>query len=86
MKDMQPAVLSDFTCRRGTVRAVTFKDIQVMSRHQPSSSFRGFDAQYDIADVTLDNLSFNGQAAGSAEQARLSLGPHVQDVVFTPSH
>ncbi len=69
---------------RGTVRNVLFKDIEVTSPLMPPSSFRGFDAEHDVAGVTIENLRFNGKPAGNAEEAGLRIGPHVSDVQLSP--
>jgi len=68
--------------QRGTVRDVVFKDIEVTGPHVAPSSFRGFDAEHDVAGVTIANLRFNGRSAGHAQEARLQIGPHVSRVQF----
>jgi hypothetical protein len=69
--------------RRGTVRDVVFKDIEVTGPHVAPSSFRGFDAEHDVAGVTIATLRFNGRSAGHAQEARLQIGPHVSRVQFS---
>ncbi|MCL4203217.1 MAG: hypothetical protein KJ000_12005 [Pirellulaceae bacterium] len=69
--------------QRGTVRDVVFKDIAVTGPHITPSSFRGFDAEHDVAGVTIANLRFNGKSAGNAQEARLQIGPHVSRVQFS---
>ena len=66
----------------GTVRDIVFKDIAVTSRREPSSSFRGFDAEHAVEGVTIQNLRFNDRAVGDAQAARLSIGPNVKKVGF----
>lgn len=66
----------------GTVRSITFKDISVTSRREPPSSFRGADAEHDVAGVTIRNLHINGRPIANAQDAHLSLGPAVKDVRF----
>lgn len=68
--------------QRGTVRDVLFKDIEVTGPHVAPSSFRGFDAEHDVAGVTIANLQFNGKSAANAQEARLQIGPHVGHVEF----
>jgi len=65
---------------RGTVRDVLFKDIAVTSPIEPPSSFRGFDEGHTVQGVTIQNLRFNGRPIRNAKEARLSIGPFVQDV------
>jgi hypothetical protein len=69
--------------QRGTVRDVVFKDLAVTGPHVAPSSFRGFDAEHDVAGVTIANLRFNGKPAGNAQEARLQIGPHVDRVRFS---
>ena len=69
--------------QRGTVRDVVFKDIEVTGPQVAPSSFRGFDAEHDVAGVTIANLGFNGKLAGNAQEARLQIGPHVGRVQFS---
>ncbi len=68
--------------QRGTVRGVSFRDITVAGAQMPSSSFRGFDAEHAVEDVTIENLRFNGKRLQSASEARLQIGPHVRGVRF----
>ena len=67
---------------RGTIRDVLFKNIDVFGA-RPHSSFRGFDPDHGVDGVTIENLRFNGQPVRDAAAARLSVGPHVQNVRFT---
>ncbi|MHB8971215.1 MAG: glycosyl hydrolase family 28 protein [Pirellulaceae bacterium] len=68
---------------RGTVRDIVFQDITVLSRLQPSSSFRGFDAEHTVEGVTIQNLRFNERPLRDATEARLTVGPHASGVQFT---
>ena len=67
---------------RGTVRDIVFQDITVLSRRQPPSSFRGFDAEHTIEGVTIQNLRFNDRPVRDAADAGLTIGPHVRGVQF----
>ena len=71
--------------QRGIVRDVVFKDVAVISRRKPPSSMRGFDAEHTVANVTIENLRVDDQLISSADQARLSIGPYVQEVQLLPS-
>jgi hypothetical protein len=66
---------------RGTVSGVAFEDIAVTGP-KPASSFRGYDAEHGVDGVTIANLRFDGKLAGSAEEARLQVGPFVRNVRF----
>jgi hypothetical protein len=68
---------------RGTMRDVWFKDIQVFGEKLPPSSFRGFDAEHGIDGVTVENLRFNGRVIATADDAHLTIGPHVENVRFS---
>ncbi len=65
---------------RGSVRDILFQDITVSSPLEPTSSFRGFDDEYTVEGVTVRNLRFNERMIRTAEEARLTIGPHVRDV------
>ena len=67
---------------RGTVRDIVFQDLTVTSTAPPPSSFRGLDAEHGVAGVTIQNWRWNGQPVRNAADARLTLGPHVKDVLF----
>jgi len=67
---------------RGTVRDIVFQDITVLSRRQPLSSFRGFDAEHTVEGVTIQNLRFNDRLIRDAAEACLTIGPHVSGVQF----
>jgi hypothetical protein len=70
---------------RGAVRDIVFQDVTVLSRLQPSSSFRGFDAEHAVDGVTIRNLRFNDRPIRDAGVARLTVGPHVRGVQFAPA-
>ena len=67
---------------RGTVRDIAFRDITVLSRLEPRSSFRGGDAEHTVAGVTIQDLKFNDRPIRDAAKARLVIGPHVESVRF----
>jgi hypothetical protein len=69
---------------RGTVRQVRFEDISVVGSQLPTSILRGFDADHEVADVTIENLRHNTQPLDSLAEARIEVGPHVRDLVFVP--
>jgi hypothetical protein len=64
------------------VRDVVFQDISVLNRLAPPSSFRGFDAEHTVENVTIRNLRFNDRLIRDAAEARLTIGPHVENVQF----
>ena len=68
--------------QRGTIRGVIFRDISVSGTQMPSSSFRGFDAEHAVEDVTIEKLQFNGKRLPGESEARLRVGPHVRGVRF----
>jgi hypothetical protein len=65
---------------RGNVRDITYTNISVTGRRTPRSYFSGLDAEHSVQRVAIHNLRLNGNAAASATEARLSIGPHVSDV------
>ena len=68
---------------RGMIRDVVFKRHRSDRPARSPSSFRGFDAEHDVAGVTIADLRFNGKPAGNAQEARLQIGPHVGRVQFS---
>ena len=54
---------------RGTVRDILFKDITVLSRVQPPSSFRGFDDEHTLEGVTIQNLRLGDRPIQDASEA-----------------
>lgn len=69
---------------RGTVRDVEFRDIAVLGTQLTPSALRGFDAEHDVADVLVANLTHNGQPLVSFAEAKITVGPFVQDATFQP--
>ena len=67
---------------RGSVHDIAYQNITVTGRRPPRSFFTGLDTQHTIQGVTINNLRFNGQPAGSATEANLALGAHVSAVRF----
>ncbi|MFZ2644515.1 MAG: glycosyl hydrolase family 28 protein [Verrucomicrobiia bacterium] len=67
---------------QGVVREIVFKDISLLSRLQPPSSFRGLDAEHNVEGVTIQNLRFNGRPIRDAAGACLTIGSHVGGVQF----
>jgi hypothetical protein len=67
---------------RGTTRDVLFKDVSVIGKPIPPSSFSAYDAQHDIRGVTIENLRFNGRPITNATDAHLKIGKFVEDVRF----
>jgi hypothetical protein len=71
---------SDF--ERGTIRAVTFRDIRVTATNLPRSSFAGFDADHDVDGVSLSNFELNGTSASSLTESGVRTNPHVRNVHY----
>lgn len=70
---------------RGTISNVFFKDIFVnISRYNPGYSISimlGHDKEYNISNVTFDNLQFNGKKITSADEMTL-LTKYVEKLTF----
>jgi len=64
---------------------VLFKDVSVIGKPIPPSSFTGYDAQHDIRGVTIENLRFNGRPITNATDAHLKIGKYVEDMRFVES-
>lgn len=59
--------------RRGHVRGVVFKDIQILDGKLPFSIFEGFDEAHAVEDVVIENLTLRGQKLTTPEAAKLRL-------------
>ena len=51
---------------RGHIRNVVFKDIQAVGE-EPRIVFQGFDAQHQVENVQLENVTINGKPVGPAD-------------------
>ena len=70
---------------RGAVQDVVYKNISVMGKATPPSSFTGYDAGHDVRNVTIENLRFNGRPITTASDAHLRIGNFVEGVRFMES-
>jgi hypothetical protein len=68
--------------RRGTIRDVLVKDVAVTGPAMPRSRLRGYSAEGDIRNVTIENLRFNGKPISTAEAGGFKIGDHVAGVTF----
>lgn len=66
----------------GVVRNVVFKDISVTGKRCLPSCFQGQDPEHNVAGVTIDNLTVNGQTCLGPEDACLQLLSYVSGVTF----
>lgn len=66
----------------GTVRNIAFKNIAVISKRMPPSDFRGADPLHNVEDVTIENLTLNGDVCDTADLANLAIHDFVRDVCF----
>jgi len=64
----------------GTVDDILYMDIKVYGNTNTLSSFRGFDTEHGVSNVTIKNLQFNTQVVEDAQQANLIIGNHVNKV------
>jgi len=56
---------------RGKISKVVFKDIQVTGGSLPFSVFHGFDAEKNISDVQIENLTYMGIRLTNTESAKI---------------
>jgi hypothetical protein len=59
--------------RRGTIRNVVFKDIQISGDRLPESEILGFSPQNEVSDVVFQNIRFQGRALTSPPEAHLRI-------------
>ena len=64
----------------GVVDNVSYENVSVHGRPDARSWFRGVDAEHGMSNVRIANLRFNDRTAKDAEEAYLTIGPHVTGV------
>lgn len=57
---------------RGTVSNVIFKNIQVVGGLLPFSVFYGFDAERNVSDIKIENLTYMGKRIKDLKKAKIS--------------
>ena len=66
--------------RRGHIYDVTLRDIRIKAGRMPPSSFRGYDKEHTVRDVTVDGLFLGDRRITTLEEAQFRLGEHVRNV------
>ncbi|MEO5975967.1 MAG: glycosyl hydrolase family 28 protein [Chryseolinea sp.] len=56
---------------RGTISGVVFKDIQVVGGLMPFSIFHGYDAEKNVSDINIENLTYMGRKITDLETAKI---------------
>ena len=56
---------------RGKISNIVFKDIQVVGGLLPFSVFHGFDQEKNIADITIENLTYMGKKLTDVKSAKI---------------
>ncbi|MCI9142544.1 MAG: hypothetical protein HFH87_07980 [Lachnospiraceae bacterium] len=51
-----------------------------MGQGEVSSCVRGYNEEYQVADVKIENLSIRGRKAQSLEEAGIDVGPFAENV------
>jgi hypothetical protein len=69
---------------RGPIDRIVFRDINVTGDKLPPSELRAESADARIADVSFENIRFNGKLITEAAGLALKLGRHVEHVRFAP--
>ncbi len=68
--------------KRGINRDITFRNIQVSAPAMPPSVFRGFDAEHQSRDITVDGLYLNGKRVEGLEDANITIGDFTSNISF----
>lgn len=63
------------TKERGTIRDVTFRNVQVLSGKEPSVRIFSAKKECNIDDVTFENLVILGRKIGSLEEIKYNSSP-----------
>jgi len=64
------------------VAGVLFRNVSVRGQRQGQSVISGYDATRQVANVTLENLTYDGTTALDPAAADIAVGPYTDDVVF----
>jgi hypothetical protein len=71
VQKIPPGTEADHRVHRGKIKGVVFKNIQVTGGLLPFSVFHGFDAEKNVADVTIENLTYMGKKLKTLEAAKV---------------
>lgn len=71
--------------RRGTIRSILFKDIAVIATRMPPSIFAGFDDEHQSRDLTIENLTLNGQKLRTLPEANVTVGKFAAGITLNDS-
>ncbi|CAM3426389.1 glycosyl hydrolase family 28 protein [Zobellia roscoffensis] len=64
---------SSYSKNRGQIENVIFKDIQVVSEKVIPSLIKGWDDDYSVDGVVIENLTFGGKRMRSLEEAKIAI-------------
>lgn len=67
---------------RGHISDITFRNIRVLSDRMPPSSFRGYDAEHRVANVSIEGLFHNGIPVKTLAEARVKIGDFATNIVL----
>ncbi len=82
--DVEPERQQEFAPKRGSIRNIHFKDVEVLSKRMPRSYFTGYDDEHTVEKVLVENLRFNGIRMWDAEMSGFTMDK-VKDVLFIGS-
>jgi len=65
---------------RGKMRNFLFKDIALIGRQSPAFLFAGYDAEHLCKDITIENLTWNGQKVTGLPEDKFVIGSYCENV------
>lgn len=68
--------------RRGYIYDITLRNIRIHGDRMPPSSFRGFDEEHAVSDITVDGLFLGDRRITALDEARFELGEHTRNIVI----
>ncbi len=75
--------LSTYAAKRGRIRNVHFKNIEVTGAKSPVSFLIGYDNdEHSVQNVRIENLKINGQLVSSPEEGHFTI-EHAKEIRFT---
>jgi len=66
--------------RRGYIYDITLRNIRIHADRMPPSSFKGYDDEHAVYNVTVDGLFLNDKRITTPEEAKFHIGEHVRNI------
>ncbi len=68
--------------KRGKIRNVVFKNISVTAPQMPPSYIRGYDDEFSIDGVVLENITLNGKTVSGIDEMNIDLNEYAKNIIL----